>query len=140
MGITKKSLKQRQHLKKPFEKMILNLILIICLPLSINAMQQELFKRMVFPLTSTTNQTIQKAETKLECASKCFYMATNCSVFFFDLKKKGCIITRLEHLPSANNSLENQKGILGYVSMGKFPFYTHSGCQLMGSRIMGSIV
>ncbi len=103
-------------------------------------MQQELFKRMVFPLTSTINQTIQKAETKLECASKCLYMSTNCSVFFFDLKKKGCIIAILEQLLSANNSLLHKEGILGYVSMGKLPFYIHSGCQLMGSRIIGSIV
>jgi hypothetical protein len=85
-------------------------------------MQQELFKRMVFPLTSTTNQSIQKAEKKLECASKCLYMAKNCSVFFFDLKKKGCIVSRLEQLLSASNSLENKISILGYVSIGKLPF------------------
>ncbi len=85
-------------------------------------MQQELYKRMVFPIISTSNQTIQKAETKLECASKCLYMSKNCSVFFFDLKKKGCIVSRLEQLLSSNNTLENQKGILGYVSMGKLPF------------------
>jgi hypothetical protein len=119
--------------------MILNLLLFISIPLSINALQQKLYKRMVFPITSTANQTIQKAETKFECASKCLYMSKNCSVFFFDLKKKGCIVTILEHLLSANNSLENQKGILGYVSMGKLPFYTHSGHHLMGSRIMESI-
>ena len=114
-----KELKIKTTLKKPFETMILNLLLFICLPLSINAMQQELFNRMVFPITSTGKQTIQKAETKIECASKCLFMSKNCSVFFFDLKKKGCIVTRLEHLLSANNSLENQEGILGYVSMGK---------------------
>jgi hypothetical protein len=95
------------------------LVIFICLPLSINAMQQELFKRMVFPITSTGNQTIQKAETKLECASKCLFMSKNCSVFFFDLKKKGCIVTRLQQLLSANSSLEKRESILGYVSMGK---------------------
>ncbi len=82
-------------------------------------MQQELYKRMVFPITSTGKQTIQKAETKLECTSKCLYMSNNCSVFFFDLKKKDCIVSRLEQLLSVNNSLEKKESILGYASMGK---------------------
>jgi hypothetical protein len=84
-----------------------------------SAMQQEFYRAMVFPITSTAYQTTQKAETKLVCASKCLYMSTNCSVFFFDLKKKSCIVTQLEQLSSANNSLET---VLGYVSIGKLSF------------------
>ena len=99
--------------------MILIFFLFICKTLTISAMQKELYKRMVFPLTSTAYQTIQKAETKLECAGKCLTMSTSCSVFFFDWKKKSCIVTRLEQLSSADNSLEN---ILGYVSIGKLSF------------------
>jgi hypothetical protein len=102
--------------------MILNLLLFISIPLSINAFQQELYKRMVFPITSTASQTIQKAETKFECASKCLYMATNCSVFFFDLKNKSCTVTRLEQLMSSNNSLNESGDIFGHVNMGKLQF------------------
>ncbi len=96
------------------------ILLFICNSLTTaSAMQQEFYRAMVFPITSTAYQTIQKAETKLVCASKCLYMSTNCSVFFFDLKKKSCIVTRLEQLSSANNSLET---ILGYVSNGNLSF------------------
>ena len=102
--------------------MILNLLLFISIPLSINAFQQELYKRMVFPATSAANKTIQKAETKLECASKCLFLSKNCSVFFFDLKNKSCTVTRLEQLMSSNNSLNESGDIFGYVNMGKLQF------------------
>ena len=100
--------------------MNLIIFLFICNSLTTtSAMQQEFYRAMVFPITSTAYQTTQKAETKLECASKCLTMSTSCSVFFFDWKKKSCIVTRLEQLSSADNSLEN---ILGYVSIGKLSF------------------
>ncbi len=100
--------------------MNLIIFLFICNSLTTtSAMQQEFYRAMVFPITSTAYQTAQQAETKLVCASKCLYMSTNCSVFFFDLKKKSCIVTQLEQLSSANNSLET---ILGYVSNGKLYF------------------
>ena len=101
-----------------YYKMILIFLFLIFHPFSTNAMEQELYKRMVFPFTSTTNQMIQKAETKLECGSKCLFMSTNCSIFFFDLKKKECIVSKLEQLKSFDNSSFNKENILGYVSMG----------------------
>ncbi len=84
-----------------------------------NALQQELYKRMAFPINSTAKKTIQKAETKIECASKCLNVSTNCNVFFYDSKKKDCVVTRLDQIPSSLNSSENLGQLLGYVSIGK---------------------
>ncbi len=99
--------------------MTLKMLLLLCLLMPSNALQQELYKRMAFPINSTAKQTIQKAETKIECASKCLSMSTNCNVFFYDSNRKDCIVTRLDQIPSALNSSENQGQLLGYVSIGK---------------------
>ncbi len=75
---------------------------------------------MAFPINSTAKQTVNKAETQIECASKCLSMSTNCNVFFYNSKRKDCIVTRLDKISSALNTSENQGQLLGYVSIGKF--------------------
>ncbi len=82
-------------------------------------MHQELYKRMAFPINSIGKRSIQKAETKIECARKCLNVSTNCNVFFYDSKQKDCVVTRLDQIPSSLNTSENQGQLLGYVSIGK---------------------